>query len=320
MKHKLVVANMYRSKNKFSYFAFHQLMTRLPDFDLEFHAIWDTERNEHDPEWEEKFDNLDIKIVSYDRKFFRDYCREYGCSEDLISKFKIFPNIYYILLHHYLRKNNITDYVLVYDDDIILTEEIDEAIVCLKNKLPMLIHEPMNSNCDKVLLYKIFELYDHTAQFVYKNRNPRLWGFNAGIQGMGLEMYDDFISKEGFNIMMSLFEFKDVKDENGKDIWGAERFVIETQQQSFYSIMNILKSNKNPHILNYKEYYVCTNWGHHPIHGELDPKDEYEGWGVNMTSKIIHFIGHTTNPTTGEYDGKPRFFLEMVDKYMEGIA
>ena len=52
---------------------------------------------------------------------------------------------------------------------------------------------------------------------------------------------------------MSLFEFKDVKDKDGNDIWGRERFVIETQQQSFYSIMNILKSNKNPHILNYKE-------------------------------------------------------------------
>ena len=86
MKHKLVVANMYRSKNKFSYFAFHQLMTRLPDFDLEFHAIWDTERNEHDPEWEDKFDELDVNIVSYDRKFFRDYCREYGCSEDLVGR------------------------------------------------------------------------------------------------------------------------------------------------------------------------------------------------------------------------------------------
>ena len=52
MKHKLVVANMYRSKNKFSYFAFHQLMTRLSDFDLTFHAIWDTERNENEHDLE----------------------------------------------------------------------------------------------------------------------------------------------------------------------------------------------------------------------------------------------------------------------------
>ncbi len=32
---------MYRAKNKSSFFAIHQAITRLDEFDIEFHILWD---------------------------------------------------------------------------------------------------------------------------------------------------------------------------------------------------------------------------------------------------------------------------------------
>ena len=48
-KHKLIIANMYRAKNKTAFFAIHQAITRLPEFDIDFHIIWD------DPNYEDKW-------------------------------------------------------------------------------------------------------------------------------------------------------------------------------------------------------------------------------------------------------------------------
>ena len=35
-----------------------------------------------------------------------------------------------------------------------------------------------------------------------------------------------------------------------------------------------------------------------------------------MQSKVVHFIGHTSNPGEG-FVGKPKVFLDAVDKYLE---
>ena len=63
------------------------------------------------------------------------------------------------------------------------------------------------------------------------------------------------------------------------------------------------------------EYFVSPNWGHHPIFGEIDHTNEYNGWDINMKSKIIHFIGHTGH--AGEHWGKPKIFNDMVDIYLK---
>ena len=111
-------------------------------------------------------------------------------------------------------------------------------------------------------------------------------------------------------MILDLFDYKTIYDENGKEIWGTERFIIDTQQQSFFSLMNVVLSKKEPHILDDNEYYVVPNWGEHPVHGTFNSEDEFGGWGLNLKSHITHFIGHTLGK------GKPKQFLEKVDEYL----
>jgi hypothetical protein len=104
-------------------------------------------------------------------------------------------------------------------------------------------------------------------------------------------------------------------DEQGKEITGSERTMIDTQQQSFFGIMNIIRSKKRPIILDPKNYFICPNWGYHPIYGQLNPENEFEGWDINMKSKIVHFIGHTV--LEGVYYGKPKLYNKLVDDYLK---
>ena len=64
-----------------------------------------------------------------------NYCLEMGIDQKRIDVFHKFISIYFIVLAHYLRKNNITDYYLIYDDDVILTDELSELKMCLKDKI-----------------------------------------------------------------------------------------------------------------------------------------------------------------------------------------
>jgi len=303
---------MYRAKNKNSFFAIHQALTILNDFEIEFHILWD------DPyyvdEWSEKINCLDCKIVSYTKEFFNDYCINIGVSENLIESFKNFKAIYFIIRGYYLKKNNICNYYLIYDDDIILTEELSDFKNCLKNEIPCLIYEPLNANCDKSMAQILFSIYENSLEY-YKEMNPNIYGFNAGIQGISLDMYEDFIQPEYFNFLLNLFNYDGIYDIDGKEITGGKRSLIDTQQQSFFGIMNIIRSKKKPVILNTDEYFVCPNWGYHPKYGDIHPENEFEGWDINMKSKIIHFIGHTV--LEGIYYGKPKMYHNLVDDYLK---
>lgn len=311
-KKRLVIANLYRAKNKMSFFAIHQAIKRLSEFHLEFHILWDDDA--YRDEWSDKIDNLDCKIVSYTKDVMDQYCRDYGVPEDKIQRFQKYKAVYFIIHAHYLKKNNITNYYLIYDDDIILTENIDEFKQCLENEKPCLICEPMNQNCDKVMANKLFSLYENSFEY-YKLINPNFLGFNAGIQGISLDMYEDFIDLDYFLLLLDLFNYNGIYDKEGKEITGPERSAIDTQQQSFFGIMNILRSKVKPEILNPLEYFVCPNWGTHPVFGYIDHTNEYEGWDTNMKSKIIHFIGHSV--FNGVYYGKAKVFNEYVDKYLK---
>jgi hypothetical protein len=309
---KLVIANMYRAKNKSSFFAIHQALTRLSEFDIEFHILWDD--LEYKDEWTDKIDKLNCKLISYTKSKLDQYCLDYGVPQNFINKFVNFKAIYFILHAHYLKKNNVCNYYLIYDDDIIFGEDISEFKNCLLKEIPCLIYEPLNSNCDKVLANTLFNMYENSFEY-YKQHNPNLYGFNAGIQGISLDMYEDFLDSDYFLFLLNLFNYNGIYDENGKEITGGERTMIDTQQQSFFGIMNIIRSKKFPHILNPIEYFVCPNWGHHPIYGYIDHENEYGGWNINMKSKIIHFIGHTV--LEGVYYGKPKMYHELVNKYLK---
>jgi len=313
MKPRLVISNMYRAKNKSAFFAIHQALTSLSEFDIEFHILWDDP--EYRDEWTEKLEGLDCTLISYTKELLNQYCLDYGVTQEFIDKFVNFKAIYFILHAHYLKKNNIADYYLIYDDDIILTEELSEFKECLANKIPCLIHEPLNGYCDKVMARILFELYGENEAFeYYKSVNPQFLGFNAGIQGISLDMYEDFLDPEYFKLMLNLFNYQGIYDSNGKEILGPERSAIDTQQQSFFGIMNIIRSKTKPHILNPDEYFVCTNWGIHPKYGEIFTGNEFQGWDINMKSKIIHFIGHTV--LDGVFYGKPEMYHKLVDQYL----
>lgn len=318
---KIVISNIYRRKDKQSFFALHQIITKIksykPTCEIHFHILWDdsstTLTNEID--WSNKIYKLlesnDVRLYEYNKDFFKNYCKEfYFVSDEIIKKFDNFLGIYFILMAHYLRRSKLENYYLIYDDDIIINNDFHEVIDCILTNTPCLISEPMNCNCDKVLFRPLYSIYGDQLINVYKVRNPYNLGFNAGFQGIDLSIYDDFLSVDVFNMLLSLFNLNGVYDANGKEIWGPERSAIDTQQQSFFGIMNIVKSRNTPFILNPNEYFVIPNWGVHPVYGEINNSDENDGWTFALRSKIVHFIGHTQGK------GKPKKFLNMVDEYL----
>jgi|694.fasta_scaffold00044_14 hypothetical protein len=312
---EIIIANMMRTKNKQSFFALHQIQSKIQalysDIKIEFHILWDNkdEYNDTNDKWE-KLINSEIKnLYSYDRKFFVDYVKNLY-DLDYENKFNIWPPIYHIIMPHYIRRVLCKDYYLIYDDDILINDNFDHIVKLVLNKIPVLISEPMNINCDKVLINKLIDVFGEGFLTAYKNRNPEFKGFNAGFQGIDLSIYDDFLSKDRFKFLLDLFEYKSIFDQNGNEIWGNERFIIDTQQQSFFGLMNVVFSKKYPHILEENEYFVVPNWGVHPKFGEINNEDENNGWTIGLKSKITHFIGHTQGK------GKPKVFLNKVDGYL----
>lgn len=316
---KIVISNMFRAKNKQAFFAMHQIYNKIKNYDssidVEFHILWDSKNKlslEDDIKWKNLIESSNFNIVSYNLDFFIEYCVNlYDLNkQDTIKNFTNFKAIFLLLLPHYLRRVKMYDYYLIYDDDILINYDFVDVINLMLEKTPVLITEPFNCNCDKVLIKNILEMYGSEAVTLYKKRNPDIHGFNAGFQGVDLSIFDDFLSKDRFELMINMFNYDGIIDSNGNEIWDHRRFVNDTQQQSFLSNMNIIKSKKDPHILDPLTCYVAPNFGSHPILGTLNPEDELNGWGCCMKSKISHFIGHTRGK------GKPKQFLEKVDEYL----
>ena len=322
---KIVIANMYRGKDKISFFAIHQIVSKIkaykPEIPIEFHILWDgkLEGTPDGIDWGGKIDTFlqanGVKMFSYNRDFFNGYCRTlYHCTSEVIKKMDNLAGIYTVLLGHYLRRVNCESYCLIYDDDILINYDFRDIIDYMLDNVPVLISEPMNANCDKGLLTNMLNRYGKDLFRVYEARNPMHLGFNGGIQGIDLEIYDEYLSPRPFWNLLLMFDFGGIYDKDGKEIWGGRRHFLDTQQQSFFGIMNLVKPRKTPVILNPDECYVIPNWGDHPTLGHLDDKDENDGWTMALKSKITHFIGHTQG------HGKPKVFHKKVDEYLTSIT
>jgi hypothetical protein len=314
---EIVISNLMRAKNKQSFFALHQIQSKIkklyPDVKIEFHILWDNTNElslKNEEKWENLIDTHIENLYSYDKEFFNNYIKEFY-NIDYDEKFLTWKAIYFILMAHYLRRVKLKHYYLIYDDDILINDDFKHICDLLLEQIPVLITEPMNINCDKVLFKKLVETFGENFNQIYLSKNPSQHGFNAGFQGIDLSIYDDFLSKDRFQMILDLFEYKSIYDENGEEIWDNRRFFIDTQQQSFFGLMNTVISQKQIHILNPEEYYVVPNWGEHPIKGPINPEDENGGWGIALKSKITHFIGHTRGK------GKPKQFLDKVDEYLK---
>lgn len=312
MKPKLTISNMYRAKDRVAFFAIHQALTNFSTFDLEFHIAWDDV--DYVDEWTAKIDSLDCKIVSYSREFLEQYCLDYGIDEKVVTKLKNFKVIYSVILAHYLRKHDLAEYCVRYDDDIVLRSGLDEVVYCFENQIPCLLTEPMNAGCDKALIKQVLSIYEGGYER-YVAVNPTYAGINSGFLGYDLDIFSDFLDPTHFTYLLNLFNLEGIYDKDGKEIWGPERTAIDLQEQSFLSILTQIRSRKTPHILNPNEYFVCPNWGVHPIYGEIDAENEFNGWDVNMKSKIVHFIGHTGHHDV--YYGKPKVYANLIDDYLQ---
>lgn len=317
---KIVIANAYRYKGKQSFFALHQIHSKIkgynPDIDVEFHIMWDNnfENTESDRDyWENLIETSDLNIVSYDKQFFSDYIvSAYDLERDEIDKRlkKFFP-LYHVLMGHYLRRVMLFDYYLIYDDDILINYDFKDVIAAILEKKPVMITEPYHMHCDKSMMNVFNKEFGHEFIKKYLEKNPNEYGFNAGFQGIDLRMYDEFISASGFVSLLNMFDYSQIFDENGNQlVEGYDRTIIETQQQSFFSLMNTVMSKNELYILDPKTNYVAPTFGYCDLHGEITKDDGYNGWGVCLKSKISHFIGHT------EGRGKPKEFLERVDLYL----
>jgi len=313
---EIVISNMMRAKNKQSFFALHQIQSKIkalyPEAKVDFHILWD-DTNELNLQEEKKWSDLIDKeiecLTSYSKDFFNNYVENiYGL--DYVEKFNKYKAIYFVIMAHYLRRVLCKDYYMIYDDDILINNDFKHITDLMLDKIPVLISEPVNVNCDKVLADKLVRTFGNEFAQIYSKRNPQFKGFNAGFQGIDLSIYDNFLSTDRFQMILDLFDYKTIYDKDGKEIWGTERFIIDTQQQSFFSLMNVVLSKKEPHILDDNEYYVVPNWGEHPVYGTFNSEDEFGGWGLNLKSHITHFIGHTLGK------GKPKQFLEKVDEYL----
>lgn len=315
---KVIISNMMRCKNKQSFFALYQIQKKIhdlnPDLDVEFHILWDTDENikekQDDPIWADLIHKHIKNIQPYTRQFFKEYVQNYY-GQTNPDKFDEWIPSYHLFIAHYLRRVKLFDYYLIYDDDVLLNDDFSLVLNLMLQKVPVLISEPMNAACDKVLFKKLVEIYGNDFVNRYYERNPKTWGFNAGFQGIDLSIYDNFLSVDRFEYLLSLFDMRRPFREDGTEIWGDERFVLDTQQQSFFSLMNVVLSRNTPHILDPNEYFVVPNFGHHPIYGELKPDGELNGWTACLKSKISHFIGHTHGL------GKPKVLLEKIDEYLK---
>ena len=314
---EIVISNLMRAKNKQSFFALHQIQSKIkaidPDIRIEFHILWDdiAEGDLGDnAKWAALIDSEIENVYSYSKDFFDNYVKEFYDIED-IGRFQIWKAIYLVIMPHYLRRVKLKHYYLIYDDDILINNDFKLIVDKMLERVPVMITEPLNGNCDKVLFRKLVQTFGEGFYHTYLQKNPTQQGFNAGFQGIDLSIYDDFLSKDRLGMLLDLFEYKSVLDAEGKEFFGDERFVIDTQQQSFFGLMNTVLPKQDPYILDPEEYFVIPTFGTHPKFGELGPDNPLGNWGPALQSKITHFIGHTQGK------GKPKEFLEKVDEYLK---
>ncbi len=280
----IAVARLWHKKGKYEYFGLKQLTTTFPDIQFDFHIVLD--QYDHHDEWSEKIDSLNLNVCYYSKQDMQDYYKV--CTENEYDLTK-FIHFYHIIIGHYLRRVKMYSYMLTYEYDVIFNHiELSDIKECLSNRIPFGVTEPQNSNCDKALYQSLCNLFQQDLSKFMNLNNPAMLGINAGFQGVNLKLFDEFLSGSGFHSMMSLFDFTGIYKEDGTEKWGWERTVFDTQEQSFYSIMNQSFSAQFK-VLDPNTYFFFPCW------------DDMEGYvDQALKSKILHFTGHVKSKKMAE--------------------
>jgi len=211
-----------------------------------------------------------------------DYLKNSGYGNDeLISKIPNFVHFYHILINHYVRRVYSYNYSLMIEYDVIFNnEDLEQLETFLTNQIPFGIVEPANPGCDKALAKQLSDLFEQNVVQL-----PNV-GINAGFKGLNLKIFDEFLNPTTFNMLLNIFDFSGIYNEDGSEKTGWTRTTIDTQEQSFHSLMNALSPNYE--LLDPQKYYVFPYWV------DLD---------YLLKSKVIHFIGHE----------KPQAMMDIID-------
>lgn len=281
---KIPIARLWHKKGKLEYHTMFQLHKYFPNIEFEYHVVLD--QYEFKDEWSEKIDQLPVKCFWYSKEDMHNYLKnsDYG-NDELISKIPNFVHFYHILINHYIRRIYNYDYSLMIEYDVIFNnEDLSQLEEFLTNKTPFGIIEPANPGCDKALAQQLSQIF---GQNIVKYPNI---GINAGFKGLNLRIFDEFLNPSTFNLLLNIFDFSGIYNEDGTEKTGWTRTIIDTQEQSFHSLMNTLSPDYQ--FLNPEKYYVFPYW--------VDM--EYL-----MKSKVIHFIGHE----------KPKEMIDIINKNLE---
>jgi hypothetical protein len=274
----IAVARLWHRKGKYEYFGLKQLTEAFPDMQFDFHIVLD--QFDYVDEWSDKIDDLGLNTHYYSKQDMQDYISIYESSNgyDLTK----FIHFYHIVIGHYLRRVGLYSYMLTYEYDVIFnSKDLLEIESCLNRRIPFGVSEPLNSNCDKALYQPLCNMFNTELAARMVKNNPSMLGINAGFQGVNLAMFDEFLSNSGFHAMMSLFDFTGVYKEDGTEKWGPERTTFDTQEQSFYGVLNQIYS-PNYQVLDSATYFFHPCW------------DDFPGYVEKaMKSKVLHFTGHT---------------------------
>jgi len=281
---KIPVARLWHKKGKLEYYTILQLIEHFPKLDFEFYIVLD--QYEYEDEWSKKIDNLPVSCFWYSKEDMHSYLRNCGYGDDsLISKIPNFVHFYHILINHYIRRIYNYEYSLMIEYDVLFnSEDLTQLEELLTNKIPFGITEPANPGCDKALAQQLSQIFD---QNIVKYPNI---GINAGFKGLNLKIFDEFLNPSTFNILLTIFDFSGIYDKDGNEKTGWERTLIDTQEQSFHSLMNALSPDYQ--LLDPNQYYVFPYW--------VDMKHL-------MKSKVLHFIGHE----------KPQEMFDLIDKKLK---
>lgn len=266
---KVPVARLWHKKGKLEYFTMLQLNEYFPNLEFEYHIVLD--QPDFKDEWSEKIDCLPNKCKWYSKEDMHHYLRNCGYgNEELISKIPNFVHFYHILINHYIRRSLGYDYSLMIEYDVIFnSKDLSQLEEFLTNQIPFGIIEPANPGCDKALAQQLSNIFNQNIV-----KFPEL-GINAGFKGLNLKVFDEFLNPSTFNMLLNIFDFSGIYNQDGTEKSGWERTIIDTQEQSFHSLMNALSPDYQ--LLEPKDYYVFPYWV------DMDHL---------MKSKVIHFIGH----------------------------
>lgn len=292
----IAVGRLWHRKGKHEYYSIKQLIENFNEINLDFHIVLN--EPDYEDEWSKKIDSLGIRSTYYSKERMDEYFKKsYPSLEYLIKDFPNFIHFYHILIGHYLRRVLLYDYMLTQEYDVIFNGNVEEVNHALKNKIPFGVCEPQNPFCDKSLLQGICSLYQADLTNLMRENNPTLLGINAGFQGINLKLFDEFLSTSNLTALLQLFDFEGIYEKDGKEKWGQKRTLFDTQEQSFYSIMNQISSS-NFMVLPTEDYYFWPCW------------EDFDGYiDQAMKSKIVHFTGHK----------KASKLFELIDRGVKEI-